>query len=176
LPVRELFYRVQERVYEASEHRQFPYIYSGVVGEFFFRSGATKPAPKVDAAFEAWGLVKDSQNPADFDGFAQMFPSSDLARTAQIRAARLRRVATAVAVVSPRIPETSGLRAGATKVNPKDGLTYVWIPPGTFTMGCSPGDDECSEDEKPAHPVKYSLERCPRVCRLLSGSSASLFG
>ena len=63
LPVRELFYRVQERVYEASEHRQFPYIYSGVVGEFFFRSGATKPAPKVDAAFEAWGLVKDSQNP-----------------------------------------------------------------------------------------------------------------
>ena len=23
------------------------------------------------------------------------------------------------------------------KVNPKDGLTYIWIPAGTFTMGCS---------------------------------------
>jgi formylglycine-generating enzyme required for sulfatase activity len=38
-------------------------------------------------------------------------------------------------------------------VNPKDGLTYVWIEAGTFTMGCSPGDKECLEDEKPAHRV-----------------------
>ncbi len=43
--------------------------------------------------------------------------------------------------------------AGATKVNPKDALTYVWIPPGKFMMGCSPGDTACSDDEKPAHPV-----------------------
>ncbi len=35
------------------------------------------------------------------------------------------------------------------KVNPKDGLKYVWIPPGTFMMGCSPGDSECGNDEKP---------------------------
>jgi formylglycine-generating enzyme required for sulfatase activity len=44
-------------------------------------------------------------------------------------------------------------RAGATKVNPTDGLTYVWIAPGTFQMGCSPGDGECYDDEKPAHHV-----------------------
>ena len=43
--------------------------------------------------------------------------------------------------------------AGTKKVNPKDGLTYVWIPPGRFTMGCSPGDGECDADEKPAHRV-----------------------
>ena len=40
-----------------------------------------------------------------------------------------------------------------TQVNPKDGLTYVWIPPGTFRMGCSPGDKECGADEEPAHQV-----------------------
>jgi formylglycine-generating enzyme required for sulfatase activity len=40
-----------------------------------------------------------------------------------------------------------------TKVNPKDGLTYVFVPPGTFQMGCSPGDAECSDEEKPAHSV-----------------------
>lgn len=39
-------------------------------------------------------------------------------------------------------------------VNPKDGLKYVWIPSGTFQMGCSPEDDACSYDEKPSHQVK----------------------
>jgi formylglycine-generating enzyme required for sulfatase activity/serine/threonine protein kinase len=37
--------------------------------------------------------------------------------------------------------------------NPKDGLKYVWIPPGTFMMGCSPGDNVCFPEEKPAHQV-----------------------
>ena len=49
-------------------------------------------------------------------------------------------------------PDTSG----AVKVNPKDGLKYVWIPPGTFMMGCSPGDSECDDDEKPSHQVTIS--------------------
>jgi formylglycine-generating enzyme required for sulfatase activity len=39
--------------------------------------------------------------------------------------------------------------AGTTWVNPNDGLTYVWIPPGKFMMGCSPGDKDCDFDEKP---------------------------
>ena len=47
---------------------------------------------------------------------------------------------------NPPAPETT--------VNPKDGLTYVWIPPGRFMMGCSPGDTECFDDEKPARSVE----------------------
>jgi formylglycine-generating enzyme required for sulfatase activity len=43
--------------------------------------------------------------------------------------------------------------AGQVRENPKDGLKYVWIPPGTFMMGCSPGDNECGSDEKPPHQV-----------------------
>jgi formylglycine-generating enzyme required for sulfatase activity len=42
---------------------------------------------------------------------------------------------------------------GEVRVNPKDGLKYVWIPPGSFEMGCSPGDSECEGDEKPPHQV-----------------------
>jgi len=45
---------------------------------------------------------------------------------------------------------------GRTKVNRMDGLTYVWISPGTFQMGCSPGDSECFDNEKPAHMVTLS--------------------
>jgi len=42
---------------------------------------------------------------------------------------------------------------GEARVNPKDGLKYVWIPPGTFMMGCSPSDNECEDNEKPPHQV-----------------------
>ncbi len=44
----------------------------------------------------------------------------------------------------------AGSRAGETKLNPRDGLAYVWVPPGSFLFGCSPGDDECEPDEQPA--------------------------
>jgi formylglycine-generating enzyme required for sulfatase activity len=40
--------------------------------------------------------------------------------------------------------------------NPIDGLKYLWIPPGTFQMGCSPGDSKCEGDEKPSHRVTIS--------------------
>jgi formylglycine-generating enzyme required for sulfatase activity len=56
-----------------------------------------------------------------------------------------------------RVPQTGtgqqGLIVGAVRENPKDGLKYVWIPGGTFMMGCSPGDNECDADEKPPHQV-----------------------
>ena len=40
--------------------------------------------------------------------------------------------------------------------NLKDGLKYIWIPPGRFRMGCSEGDSECRDDEKPPHDVEIS--------------------
>lgn len=45
---------------------------------------------------------------------------------------------------------------GTVKANPKDGQHYVWIPAGSFQMGCSPGDVECNPDEEPAHRVTIS--------------------
>ena len=46
-----------------------------------------------------------------------------------------------------------GAKKGEVRVNPNDGLQYVWIPPGTFEMGCSSGDNECYDFEKPPHQV-----------------------
>jgi formylglycine-generating enzyme required for sulfatase activity len=45
------------------------------------------------------------------------------------------------------------LVAGTVRVNPQDGQKYVWISPGTFMMGCSPGDSEGEDKEKPPHQV-----------------------
>jgi formylglycine-generating enzyme required for sulfatase activity len=49
----------------------------------------------------------------------------------------------ACAAAGPLLAQTPG----AKKVNAKDGLTYVWVPPGKFMMGCSPGDADCSDYE-----------------------------
>lgn len=35
--------------------------------------------------------------------------------------------------------------------NLKDGLVYVWIPSGKFTMGCAPKDADCFDNEKKVH-------------------------
>ncbi|MBI4874297.1 MAG: SUMF1/EgtB/PvdO family nonheme iron enzyme [Acidobacteria bacterium] len=59
----------------------------------------------------------------------------------------------AVGKISPR---TGAPEAGAVKTNPDDGQSYVWMPPGEFQMGCSPGDKQCSDDEKPARTIKIT--------------------
>jgi eukaryotic-like serine/threonine-protein kinase len=58
------------------------------------------------------------------------------------------------------IKKTSGSGAaviaigdGSAKVNPIDGLSFVWVPPGSFQMGCSQEDDDCDYPEKPSHTV-----------------------
>ena len=55
--------------------------------------------------------------------------------------------AQSVAATDPHNP------ALTTRINPKDGLTYVWLPPGKFMMGCSPGDTLCDSDELPPREV-----------------------
>jgi formylglycine-generating enzyme required for sulfatase activity len=57
---------------------------------------------------------------------------------------------------APKSAQKPSPKPGEVSENPKDGLKYVWIPPGTFTMGFSPGDDECRDEEKPAHRVTIS--------------------
>jgi hypothetical protein len=59
----------------------------------------------------------------------------------------------AVQPVSNTSPPPPVPVAGTKRTNPKDGLTYVWIPAGHFRMGCSQGDKECADDEQPAHEV-----------------------
>jgi formylglycine-generating enzyme required for sulfatase activity len=53
----------------------------------------------------------------------------------------------------PQNKTAPGSKPVKVRENPRDGLKYVWIPPGTFTMGCSSGDSECFDEEKPAHAV-----------------------
>jgi formylglycine-generating enzyme required for sulfatase activity len=57
-------------------------------------------------------------------------------------------------VAHPHAAQPAG---GTSKINPKDGLTYVWIPPANFRMGClgpvSKGSEECLGNELPRHSI-----------------------
>jgi formylglycine-generating enzyme required for sulfatase activity len=35
-------------------------------------------------------------------------------------------------------------------------MEFIRIEPGQFMMGCSPGDNQCEEDEKPAHLIRIT--------------------
>jgi len=147
LQLREAFQKAKEDVYRASRKEQNPSIYENVVGEYYLVAPPTgtanvKPA---DAAAETWALIRDSRNPEVFEDFATAYPGSDFTPGARVRAKQLR----GEMAVNVEVPH------GKTKVNPKDGLTYVWIEPGTFMMGCSQGDSEC-DDEATAHRVTLS--------------------
>jgi formylglycine-generating enzyme len=75
----------------------------------------------------------------------QEFPDANYARLAKVELAGMTMAAST---------EPSGqVKAGDVKVNLKDGQRYVWIPPGSFRMGCSEGDLVCDEDEKAVHTV-----------------------
>jgi formylglycine-generating enzyme required for sulfatase activity len=71
-----------------------------------------------------------------------------------------RPVSQAPAIQTPPFLPTSTPAAdrkpGDQAINPKDKLIYVWVPPGTFQMGCSTGDNECEGNERPAHQVTIS--------------------
>jgi formylglycine-generating enzyme required for sulfatase activity len=47
---------------------------------------------------------------------------------------------------------------GEQQRNPRDRQVYIRIPAGSFQMGCSDGDKECYEDEKPPHPVQITQD------------------
>ena len=58
------------------------------------------------------------------------------------------RIALLSVIVASLAAAVSAAPAGPSRVNPRDGLTYQWIPPGSYVTGCLPGDTQC-----------YGLER-----------------
>jgi formylglycine-generating enzyme required for sulfatase activity len=78
-------------------------------------------------------------------------------------------------------PKTTAEPGISSRTNPADGTLYVWIPPGRFTMGCSPGDPDCMGDEKPTREVEFAngfwmarTETTQSAYRMVMGASPSV--
>jgi formylglycine-generating enzyme required for sulfatase activity len=149
LSIDEVFSRVREQVFRESGTGQRPYVTTGLIGRFAFQGVDNRPPG--DPALEAWNDVKDSGSVGLLEEFRKQFPDSMYARLASVRLAAIRERPQA----PPEAPQPEEPSRGK-RVNPKDGLTYVYIAPGAFLMGCSPGDNECQNDEKPAKQVTIS--------------------
>ncbi len=141
---------------DSGEKKQLPAIYGLLLEDFPLvagNGGPVNPAESPRPDEEAWERIRNSTNPEDFDDFVKIFPTSVWAPTARLDALTLRRAMAAnntAPIIGNNAPVTPTER---TRVNPKDGLTYVRIPAGRFMMGCSPGDSECYDDEKPPREV-----------------------
>jgi formylglycine-generating enzyme required for sulfatase activity len=89
--------------------------------------------------------------------------TTDLRAATHAPAVRWRMLAGLAGVLALLSAAAAGRRAtlaatapGTTAINPADDRPYVWIPPGRFDMGCSPGDASCESDERPARPIRFT--------------------
>src|SRR6059036_2252228 len=62
-----------------------------------------------------------------------------------------------VAFGASAFPSTAQQRGSLVASLPKEvRMEFVRIAPGEFTMGCSPEDGQCADDEMPAHLVRIT--------------------
>ncbi len=115
----------------------------------------TSPAAQVylDDAFKGQAspqgrLVIESARPGEHTLRISLAGKRDYEERITVTAGQLNRIQATMADAETAAPTV--------EENSKEGLKYVWIPAGTFQMGCSPGDAECDADEKPSHSVKIS--------------------
>ena len=117
---------------------------------------------------EFWREIRDSTEAAHFEEYLKRFPNGTFRTFAEerLRSLRLRR-----ASGTPTLAEINGIE-----------MWFMWIPPGEFEMGCSPGDGDCAVNEKPRHRVritkgfemgKYEVTQAQWVA--VMGSNPSLF-
>ena len=56
---------------------------------------------------------------------------------------------------SPEDEPETGKDKGSTWTNPRDGLDYAWIRPGSLRLGCAPDDPKCDPARLPSREVRF---------------------
>jgi formylglycine-generating enzyme required for sulfatase activity len=167
LAIEDVFKQVRIKVREKSAGQQVPWEASSLVGDFYFTSphssptGATvapSPLPRLTADESAvelsfWETIKNSTDAEDFKAYLEQYPNGRFAALAKRRVANLTAAPTGSTDAGrtgpkPRVQPDS---LPATMTN-RIGLTLIKLPPGSFMMGATNGED----NERPVHQVTIS--------------------
>ncbi|MDO9631378.1 MAG: SUMF1/EgtB/PvdO family nonheme iron enzyme, partial [Humidesulfovibrio sp.] len=114
--------------------RQTPWESSSLMGEFYFAGGGSA------------GVV---QQPAIQQSPAPTVPEL-VANSAGAAPPQLALAGRPHAAPAP----AAGPKVGDTWTEPVTGMEFVWVPGGTYEMGCGPWAGECRKHELPAHTVR----------------------
>ena len=137
---------------------------------------AASPEMELEVELTYWLSIKDSRNPEMYQAYLQEYPDGRFVTLAKIKLKELGQSTKASGAEkahqppglptpsqAPVEPSPKSARPfimqrgpGTVKLNPKDGMEYAWIPPGSFRMGCVPRDEACADDEAPRHEVTLS--------------------
>jgi formylglycine-generating enzyme len=149
VPIDQLIKQVARDVHRVRDI-QTPAVYGLLYEDFTFVPGKATSNSNTTCG-DAWAMVKDSTDSSALTSFTRDFGEC----ASEVRLARLR-----LTTLAP--PPLDSTRP---KANPKDNLTYVWIPPGRFKMGCD-GDgrdygeynngNPCRKEWGPAHDVRIT--------------------
>ena len=148
----EVFKRVQAEVKRSSPGgKQNPAYYDNIIGMVVLNgAGGTVnvstvgPAPELVLPRneineeEVYWKECQGQKGAYCEMYLKKFPEGRFSELARLYSKPPEPV---VAKVDP------GTQAAGVKRKGPDGLMYAWISPGSYTMGCSAGDNECDDDE-----------------------------
>ena len=159
--LKDVFERTRAEVYAASGKKQRPAIYDEVIGRLVLREGKREERtevavlPKVDEEEVYFGECKERKG-AFCEVYLKRYPKGKYVDLAVLYLGEGKKSE----VLAPPVVGVSRVEAGelaaGTKRKGPDGLMHVWIPKGEFMMGCSPGDGECFDNEKPARRVEIS--------------------
>jgi hypothetical protein len=74
-------------------------------------------------------------------------------RKKKLRAYQSGRTPAVAAPAKIEAPPKPAILPGTVRVNPIDGLEYIWAPAGSYVMGCEPTQADAPEDERPRRTV-----------------------
>jgi len=140
----EVFKRVQVEVKRSSPGgKQNPAYYDNIIGMVILNGLSAKASPRSGARNqineeEVFWMECQAQKGAYCAAYLKKFPLGHFADLARLYSNAPK------PVVTKLDPEV--LSVGTKRKGP-DGLIYSWIPPGSYTMGCSTWDNDCFPDE-----------------------------